>query len=121
MQVPLVSIIDDDDSIRTALVGLVRSLGYGAQGFASAEAFLAAGNGAATDCIITDIHMPGLSGIELKLRLTAERDETPVIMITGRTEPNLHDRARDCGALCLLTKPFGARELIACLERALAA
>lgn len=121
LKVPLVSIIDDDASIRTALVGLVRSLGYEARGFASAEEFLAADVGVRTNCIITDIHMPGLSGIELKLRLAAERDETPVIMITGRTEPNLHDRARDCGALCLLTKPFEARDLIACIERALAA
>ena len=120
-QTPLVAIIDDDESMRSALVGLVRSFGYGARGFASAEEFLAAGSAGAPQCIVTDIHMPGLSGIELKQRLSADRDTTPVIMITGRTEASLRDRARDCGAICLLTKPFAAGELIACIEQALAA
>ncbi len=118
---PQVSIIDDDDSLRGALVSLVRSLGYGAQGFDSAEQFLAAGGAGGCDCIVTDIHMPGLSGIELKQQLAAEHDATPVIMITARSEPALQERARDSGALCLLTKPFEASELIACIERALAA
>ena len=66
---PLISIVDDDESLRQALVGLVRSLGYRAQGYASADAFLACPDAAASDCIVTDIQMPGLSGIELKPRL----------------------------------------------------
>ncbi|MFC3712299.1 response regulator transcription factor [Sphingoaurantiacus capsulatus] len=118
---PQVSIIDDDDSLRGALVSLVKSFGYGAQGFDSAEQFLAAGGAAGFDCIVTDIHMPGLSGIELKQQLSADHDSTPVIMITARSEPALRERAKDSGALCLLTKPFEASELIACIEQALAA
>ncbi len=118
---PQVSIIDDDESLRGALVSLVRSFGYGASGFDSAEQFLAAGGAAGFDCIVTDIHMPGLSGIELKQRLAAAQDTTPVIMITARSEPALRERVRDSGAMCLLTKPFEASELIACIEQALVA
>lgn len=116
----LISIVDDDDSLRAALVGLVRSLGYRASGFASAEAFLAAGDAQRSSAIITDIQMPGLSGIALKERLTADGCAAPVIMITARTEAGLADRAFASGALCVLKKPFAADALIACLERALA-
>lgn len=114
-----VSIIDDDESMRTALVGLVRSYGYSARAFESGEAYLRS-DARACDCIITDIHMPGLSGFDLKRRLTGERDETPVIMITARTEPALRLQASDCGAVCLLQKPFQASDLVSCIERALA-
>lgn len=117
---PLISIIDDDDSLRSALVGLVRSLGYRARGFANAEDFLAAGDGAQSAAIVTDIQMPGLSGIDLKERLSAEGNAAPVIMITARAEPGLQERAFASGALCVLKKPFAAEALIDCLERALA-
>jgi FixJ family two-component response regulator len=118
---PLIAIVEDDESLRESLVGLVRSLGYRASSFASADLFLAAGEEAACDCIITDIQMPGTSGIELKQRLVAEGCDAPVIMITARTETALHDRARASGAVCLLQKPFAAEALISCLETALAA
>lgn len=116
---PLIAIIDDDASLRLALVGLVRSLGYRADGFASAEDFL---GGAWRDsaCIVTDIQMSGLSGIELKQRLAAEGGVAPVIMITARTETGLHERALASGALCVLKKPFAAEALIECLDKALA-
>jgi FixJ family two-component response regulator len=116
---PLISIIDDDISLRTALVGLVRSLGYRAASFASAEEFLGAADAKASDCIVTDIQMPGLSGIELKARLAADGSTAPVIMITARTEPDLWARASASGAVCVLQKPFAAEALIACLEKAL--
>jgi FixJ family two-component response regulator len=116
----LISIIDDDDSLRSALVGLVRSLGYRASGFASAEDFLAADQANASAAIVTDIQMPGLSGIELKERLAADGCAAPVIMITARSEPGLQERAFASGALCVLKKPFAAEALIDCLERALA-
>ena len=118
---PLISIVDDDESLRQALVGLVRSLGYRAQGYASADAFLACPDAAASDCIVTDIQMPGLSGIELKHRLVAAGRLTPVIMVTARDEAVLHEKARASGAFCLLRKPFAGDALIECLERALAA
>jgi FixJ family two-component response regulator len=116
----LISIIDDDDSLRSALVGLVRSLGYRADGFANAEAFLVGDHAARSAAIVTDIQMPGLSGIELKERLIAQGCAAPVIMITARTEAGLQERAFASGALCVLKKPFAAEALIDCLERALA-
>lgn len=120
VQGALISIIDDDDSLRAALVGLARSLGYRASGFANAEAFLEANEAGASAAIVTDIQMPGLSGIELKERLTAEGCAAPVIMITARSEAGLEERALASGAVCVLRKPFAAEALIHCLERALA-
>jgi FixJ family two-component response regulator len=116
----LISIVDDDDSFRVALVGLVRSLGWRAAGFSSAEAFLAADEAGASACVITDVHMPGLSGIELAQRLRQEGCDMPVILVTARTELSLHEKASACGALCVLKKPFGAEALIDGLARALA-
>jgi FixJ family two-component response regulator len=117
----LIAVIDDDASLCTALVGLVRSLGYRAAGFGSAEEFLADGKAGETACIVTDIQLPGLSGIELKQRLAQDGHAAPVIMITARTEQGLRDRAFASGPVCVLQKPFAAEALIACLEKALAA
>lgn len=114
-----VAIIDDDESFRTALFESLFSLGYGAQGFASAEEFLAANVEGSCACVITDIHMPGMSGFDLKRVLTARESKIPVIMITARTEPALEAQAVASGAVCLLRKPFESNALIACLERAL--
>jgi FixJ family two-component response regulator len=118
---PVISIIDDDESVRIALVGLVRSLGYGARGFASAEEFLADGTVDGFACIITDIHMPGMSGIELNRHLAACRYGRPVIMITGRDEADLEERALASGAAFFLRKPLKAETLVDCLQRALKA
>jgi len=120
---PLIAIIDDDESMRIGLVTLVRSAGYAAQGFASAEEFLGLGPGSSRGfaCVITDIQMPGLSGIELKQRLSAELCPLPVIMITARNEADLEERALAAGAACFLRKPFEAAVLIRCLEMALRA
>lgn len=115
----LISVIDDDDSLRSALVGLLRSHGYGAEGFATGEAFLAAGPVSA--CIVTDIHMPGISGIELKEELTRRGDSTPVIMITARSDAGLEGRVRASGAACFLRKPFDTSDLVQCIESALGA
>lgn len=115
----LISVIDDDTSIVAAIVGLVRSLGYRGSGHSSAEAFLESGEAQSARCIITDIQMPGMSGIALKNHLTACDIPTPVIMITARTDIALLAGARSSGAFCLFGKPFDANDLIACLERAL--
>jgi len=118
---PLISIVEDDESLRQAMVGLVRSLGYRVASYPNAEDFLAADAGLHSNCVITDIQMPGLSGIDLKLRLAADGVTTPVIMVTARAEPALHEKAMASGACCLLRKPFTAEALIECLDRALAA
>lgn len=114
----LISVIDDDVSFRTALVESLRSLGYGARGFASAEEFIAGDGEGSGDCIITDIHMPGMSGFDLKRLLAARGSTMPVIMITARAEQGLEAKAAASGAVCLLRKPFETDALIDCLERA---
>ncbi len=114
-----IGVVDDDDPFRIALVDLLSSLGYGAQGYASADEFVAAGGERSCDCVVTDIHMPGLSGIDLKLLLTARGSKVPVIMITARADAGLESRARASGAVCLLRKPFKSAALTHCLELAL--
>jgi FixJ family two-component response regulator len=115
----LVAVIDDDDPFRTALAEMLGSWGHRVNDFGSAEEFIAAANGEGSyDCIITDIHMPGMSGIDLKRLLTTRGSKVPVIMITARAEPELEARAAASGAVCLLRKPFETDALIRCLERA---
>src|SRR5579862_2359985 len=94
---PMISIIEDDDSMRLALARLVRLLGFHAEIYASAEEFLRSETRLASCCIITDIHMPGLSGIELMQRLDVKG--APVIMITGHTEEHLQAQALESGAV----------------------
>jgi FixJ family two-component response regulator len=105
--------------MRAALVRLVRSLGHEARAFASAEEFLQSDAINSASCVISDIQMPGMSGIELKQTLTAQEHEQPVIMITARADPSLEEQARASGAFCFLRKPFEADDLIGCLEKAL--
>jgi len=114
-----VAVIDDDEPFRAALIESLLSLGYGARGFASAEEFIALAGEVSCDCVITDVHMPGMSGFDLKKVLTARESGVPVIMITARAEANLEARAVASGAICLLRKPFRASALLDCLHRAL--
>jgi len=116
---PLIAVIDDDESFRIALVESLCSLGYGARGFASAEEFVVANGERSCDCIVTDVHMPGMSGLDLKLLLTSRGSNVPVIMITARIEPELEVRAAVVGAVCLLRKPFESDALVGCLDTAL--
>lgn len=102
--------------MRIAIVGLLASLGYKVNGYASAEAFLLDRSACESDCIITDIQMPGLSGIELKQRLDRLGVRTPVIMVTARTDASLLARARASGAAFVLQKPFQDADLVRCIE-----
>ena len=112
-----IAVIEDNSSFRSALVEALCSLGYGARGFESAEAFIANDGEENCDRIITDIHMPGMSGFDLK-RLLAKRGSTrPVIMVTALADPGLKAEAKASGAICLLQKPFDLVALIDCLER----
>jgi FixJ family two-component response regulator len=115
----LIAVIDDDEPFRTALLESLCSLGYDVRGFASAEEFIAQDGEGGCDCVITDIHMPGMSGLDLKRLLVARDCQVPVIMITARAEPGLDAKAAAIGAVCLLRKPFEADALIGSLERAL--
>ena len=114
-----ISVIDDDESFRLAIVGSLRSLGYIARGFASVEEFIAANGAGSCDCVITDLHMPGMSGLDLIRQLQAQGSPVPAIMITGRPEPGLEAKATAVGAVCLLRKPFETDALIHSLEKAL--
>jgi FixJ family two-component response regulator len=116
----IISIIDDDVATRLALAALMRAKGFDAKAYQSAEDFLRAGAQETSQCIITDIQMPGLSGIELKQRLNERKCAIPVIMITARAEKRLHALAIESGAFCLLRKPFRSHALLECVERALA-
>lgn len=115
----LIAVIDDDDSFRNALVGSLESLGYGAYGFASAEEFINWEADASCDCVVTDVHMPGMSGIELSRLLMARSRKLPVVMVTARSDPDIDVQATATGAVCLLRKPFGTSALIDCLDKAL--
>jgi FixJ family two-component response regulator len=115
----LIAVIDDDEPFRMALVECVGSLGYAARGFASAEEFIAWEVDASCNCVITDVHMPGMSGLDLARLLTGRPRGMPVVMITARSEFSLDARAAANGAICLLRKPFKTEALIDCLERAL--
>jgi FixJ family two-component response regulator len=115
----LISVIDDDQSMRSALVRLIRSLGYVARGFASAEEFIAADVMPVCSCVIVDIQMPGMSGIELTKLIVERRSHVPVFVITARTEPGLEESALASGAMCFLRKPMDPTAFVECLERAL--
>lgn len=115
----LVCVIDDDASLCAALVNLLRSFGYRATAHGSAEAFLASADLVHTDCVVTDIQMPGQSGVDLRLTLSGRRPDLPVILMTARTEQPLLDRALAARPLRLLRKPFDADELAACLQEAI--
>jgi FixJ family two-component response regulator len=119
-KVPVISIVDDDESVREATKGLVRSLGYVAATFASGEEFLNSDRVNDTSCLITDVQMPGLDGLELQSRLTAMGRHVPIIFVTAFPQERIRARALKAGASGFLSKPFSDASLIACLDRALA-
>ena len=115
----MISIVDDDEAVRVATGSLVRSLGYVAATFASAEEFLNSDRLIDTSCLISDVQMPGMSGVELHSRLTANGYRMPVILVTAFPEEKVRARALKAGAVAFLTKPFSDEKLITCLESAL--
>src|SRR6516164_3418374 len=116
---PLISIVDDDALARDGIRELVESLGYKTTTFRSAEDFLKSSLIAETACLITDLQMPGLSGIELQETLQSQGYQTPVILITGYPNEKNRTRALDKGAVGFLSKPFDERSLIECLTAAI--
>jgi len=114
-EAPLISIVDDDALARDGIRELVDSLGYNSATFMSAEHFLENGMIAETTCLITDLQMPGLSGLELQQALRSQGYHTPVILITAYTNEKHRTRALGNGAIGFLTKPFDERSLIECL------
>ena len=113
-----IAVIDDDESFRIALVESLSSLGYGTSGYASAEDYVRVVPGKLFDCIVTDVHMPGMSGLDLMKHLATRGSTIPVILITARSDSNVEAKAAAAGAVCLLRKPFEINELITCIEGA---
>ena len=118
---PLIVIVDDDDVFRAALENLVRSLGWGAQAFASPEAYLQSSLMNQTSCLIADMQMPKMNGLELHERLSTSGFDIPVIFITAYPEETVRARALNAGAVCFLHKPLDlqGRRLAECVEKAL--
>jgi FixJ family two-component response regulator len=113
-----IAVIDDDESFRVAVVESLSSLGYGAIGFACAEDYLRGYAGEQFACVVTDIHMPGMSGLDLTKCLTARGSTTPIVAITARSDPSLKAKVAAAGAVRLLRKPFEINDLIKCIEEA---
>jgi len=115
----MISIVDDDASVREATKELVRALGYSATAFASAEDFLTSEQLSETACLISDVQMPGLNGIDLQRRLIADGHRLPIIFITAYPDERARARALGAGAIGFLTKPYREESLIECLGQAL--
>ena len=115
----IVAIVDDDEAVRTATVSLVRSLGHEVRSFASAEEFLRHGGDEGIDCLVTDVHMPGIDGTDLQRRLIEKGRSYPVVFVTGYPDDAVRDSVMAAGAFCYLGKPYSGDELIECLDRAL--
>lgn len=115
----LVSIVDDDESVRAAMSSLVRSLGCEACVFASAEAFLASPRLHNTTCLILDVHMPGMTGLELQANLSEHGHSIPIIFITAFPEERIRRRAEAAGAVGFFSKPVDGGAIISCIDTAL--
>ena len=116
---PLISIVDDDNVVRRALESLVMSLGFRACAFPSAEAFLQSAQLGETSCLISDVQMPGISGVQLQNRLADLGLSIPTIFITAYPDDSVRTRVLGSGAVCFLLKPFDPQSLIECLDDAL--
>ena len=115
----MIAIVDDDAFVRDSLRDLMESLGYEVAAFESAERFLEGACLAETSCVITDVQMPGLSGLDLQGRLVADGHGIPIIFVTGLPDETFRVRAMRAGAVGFLSKPFDESSLINCLESAL--
>jgi len=116
---PLLSVVDDDESVRESLPDLLRELGFSARTFSSAEEFLSSGFVDETSCLILDIAMPGMSGPELHQELKRRGQEIPIIFITGQRDETIRARMLKQGAVGFLLKPFSDTALLAAIKTAL--
>jgi FixJ family two-component response regulator len=115
----IISVVDDDESLRSATIDLLDSAGFTCESFGSAEAFLESGRIADSACLILDIRMPGMSGLDLQRHLETTGYATPIIFVTAFPEERTRSRAMVDGAVCYLSKPFNDQELLDCVHRAL--
>jgi FixJ family two-component response regulator len=116
---PTVAIVDDDESVRDTTKDLLDSAGLSAATFDSAESFLQSKGTCAIQCLIADMRMPGMTGLELYARLAAAGTPIPTVLITAYPDERALVRALETGVICFLTKPFSAEDLLACIDIAL--
>jgi FixJ family two-component response regulator len=120
MATPLISVVDDDHSVRESLARLIRSVGFVVQVFGSAEEFLYAARGREPDCLILDIRMPGMNGLELQRELSANGRDLPIIFITAHgSDEEVRARALGAGAVDYLLKPLREEEVLKAIDSAL--
>ena len=115
----LISVVDDDASVRWATVDLLASLGFACEAFASADAYLQSDAASRTACLILDVRMPGLNGLDLQRFLTDHGRAVPIIFITSYPNERVRRRAIKGGAICYLPKPYSDEELLSCIHLAL--
>ncbi len=116
----LVSIVDDDESLRRSVKNLLTSVGFQVETFASAEAFLQSAHRADTRCVVLDLRMPGMSGLDLLLHLAADGSPIPVVILTAHSDDEARRRMLQAGAVAFLGKPFHGEALVGAVRRALA-
>ena len=115
---PLISIVDDDEALRNSLDDLVQSIGFRTQGFPSAEAFLNSSQARDTACLILDVRMPGMNGLDLQRRIVVTGWRIPIIFITSHADDTARARALEAGAVAFLHKPFREEELLRAIDAA---
>ena len=118
---PLIAIVDDDESVRNAIQGLMRSVGFTAAVFSSAEDFLRSADVNRAACLVADVHMPNMSGLDLHQNLLRQGNAIPTILITAYPSDRDHARAVEAGVRCYLAKPFEEHDLLNCIRDALQA
>ena len=116
--IPIVVAVDDDFRIRESIESLLESAGYAPFVFSSAEAFLSSGTLAAASCVITDVRMPGMDGVELQRRIKFVRPALPVILLSAHHNADIRQQAIDEGAAAFLYKPFDATDLLKIVQSA---
>jgi FixJ family two-component response regulator len=117
--IPVISIVDDDESIRDVISSLIRSFGLKAHAFVSAEEFLQSPHLNETSCLISDVQMPKMNGIELQRALIAQGRRIPIIFITAFPDEAVEESAMKAGAICFLSKPFDGHEIVKYLAKAI--
>ena len=119
MNIPVISIVDDDESVRTALKSLIDSVGFRAEVFGSGEEFLNSPLVSKTDCLIADIRMPGMTGLELQERLNAAGASVPIVFISAHDDNDARGRGLRAGAIDFLQKPFSEESLLGAISAGL--
>jgi FixJ family two-component response regulator len=116
---PHICIVDDDESVRESLEGLMRSVGFAVNIFASAEEFLDSDHLRNMDCLILDVRLPGMNGLELQHQLATSHSEIPIIFMTSHEDDEVRARALNAGAVDYLLKPFNDEDLLDAIDAAL--